>query len=58
AQGFLESNRTKTAFEQGGGRGELATNNEEDSEDCGVNDKITDSVDENGSAHQQQREVV
>jgi len=28
------------------GRGELANNNKEDSEDRGANDKITDSVDE------------
>ena len=40
------------------GCSELATNNKEDSEDRGANDKITDSVDENESAHQQQREVV
>ena len=50
--------KAKTAFEQGGGRGELASNNESDSEDRGANDKMTESVDEKASAHQQQREGV
>jgi len=38
---ILNFEKGKTTFEQGGGWGELATNNEEDSEDCRVNDKIT-----------------
>jgi len=50
--------KAKTAFEQGGGRDELVTNNESDSEDRGANDKTTESVDEKASAHQQQREGV